>query len=594
MDWSAFDNLSALPGLLPSKQVRRFGSLSALALLLGLALLAAAPAHAQVKAKVQVQTSQPKVMVYTTSIGAAADRYDTKAYDAATLQLLQDAGITTLRYPGNNGIDALYHWSTGKIINPYTSDRVPSFTKERHFPAVVSAIDKLGSALVTVNYGSNQDGTGGGEPAEAAAWVAYANGSPSSTQAIGKDSKGNDWKTVGYWASLRAATPLATDDGFNELRIGHADPIGIQLWTIGNEAYNNGFYGQSHTAGNDADFAGLYGQTNPFEADLHAGQVPTAKDWGRHNGNKQVGPQAYGQAVVEYVKAMKAVDPTILVGASLIIPSISTDPHALGSGWNAGVLKAACASMDFSAVTFWEGQGAEPTFVDWVDEDDLLMHGRYMGDAQKHYPHQNALAADYDRLAGDLSDKYKKFCPAGHAPQIAVTNIGTQLWLPAKNPSAVGMFAADSIATLLESGAFTVQWSPIHGPVKATSPTLLDENNKPEPAFYGIKMLHEVARPGDAFVTSSSELESLAVHAVKRRDGGLGLLLINKDLGRATVVTVTVAGWNYASKGTRYDWGKAEVEAGKGITESTIDNLGPTFTVEVPRYGITSIVIPKQ
>ena len=128
----------------------------------------------------------------------------------------------------------------------------------------------MGTAIVSVNYGTNADGTGPGEPAEAAAWVAYANGSPSNTQAIGKDSKGNDWKTVGYWAGLRAGSPLPTDDGFNQLRIGHAAPLGILLWTIGNEPWNNGFYGQGHTPGSDADTTGKYGQAASPEPDLHA------------------------------------------------------------------------------------------------------------------------------------------------------------------------------------------------------------------------------------------------------------------------------------------------------------------------------------
>ena len=57
--------------------------------------------------------------------------------------------------------------------------------------------------------------------------VAYANGKTSSKQELGKDSKGNDWKTVGYWASLRASSPLPTDDGFNHLRISHLDPIAV-------------------------------------------------------------------------------------------------------------------------------------------------------------------------------------------------------------------------------------------------------------------------------------------------------------------------------------------------------------------------------
>jgi hypothetical protein len=126
------------------------------------------------------------------------------------------------------------------------------------------------------------------------------------------------------------------------------------------------------------------------------------------------------------------------------------------------------------------------------------------------------------------------------------------------------------------------------------SPILLDNKNQPQPAYYGIKLIHQVALPGDTFVTANSQTETLKVHAVKRRDGGLGILLINDDLQRSAVTTVSVNGYSYAAKGTRYDYGKVTIDAGKTITEAPIDGLGGTFTVEVPRYGITAIVIPKQ
>jgi hypothetical protein len=54
-----------------------------------------------------------------------------------------------------------------------------------------------------------------------------------------------------------------------------------------------------------------------------------------------------------------------------------------------------------------------------------------------------------------------------------------------------------------------------------------------------------------------------------------------------------VPGYSYAKSGAKYDWGKAESDAGKGITESKIDNLGGSFNVEVPRFGVTVVVIPK-
>jgi hypothetical protein len=558
-------------------------------LFVAVVVLQAGPLQAQTKAKVTVDTAQAKSMVYTTSFGVAADRWDNKAYTPEAIKLMQDAGISNLRFPGNGGIDALYHWSTGTITNPYTNDRAPAFPPERMFPAMVPVIDTLGSALVSVNYGTNEDGTGGGEPAEAAAWVAYANGSPSNPQAIGKDSKGNDWKTVGFWAGLRASAPLAKDDGYNHLRINHPAPVGIPLWTIGNETWSNGFYGQARTLGSDADNEGKYGQSPPPEPDLHAGKVPGSKEWGRNQGNSRVGPAAYGAAVVEYAKAMKAVDPKILIGAFVIKPPFSADADQFGKNWNAQLLKAACGSMDFSAATFWEGKGAPPNFLNDIDEKDLLISARDPMDPNRNFPRQNALEYDYVQLGRDLLDKYKKYCPSGHSPQLAVTSLGLAGWLPPKDPATFAMFAADSFATLIERGAYTVEWSPIHG----QSPTFLDEKNQPQGAYYGIKLLHQIASTGDTFVTASTETETLAVHATKRRDGGLGLLFINKDLVHAVSITVTINGYVYASKGTRYDYGKPNIDAGKDSTETPIDGLGPTFTVEVPRFALTAIVIPK-
>lgn len=585
---SACDKVSFPHRSLRNECVPYSRGLTAAVLMLGITLLTAMPVCAQLKAKVTVDPSQAKAMLYTTSLGVVADRWDLKAFDPATMQLLRDAGITNMRFPGNGGVDALYHWSTGTITNPYTNDRAPAFPREKQFPALVPVIDTLGSALVTVNYGSNLDGSGGGEPAEAAAWVAYANGKPSNTQAIGKDSKGNDWKTVGFWANLRASKPLAADDGYNLLRINHPDPVGIPLWTVGCEPFNNGFYGQSRTVGSDADNEGRYGQSPPPEPDLHAGAVPGSKEWGRNQHNARVGPAAYGAAVVQYAKAMKAVDPTILVGAYVMAPPYAADADQRGKNWNSEVLKAACASMDFSAAIIGEGKGAPPNWVDNVDEDDLLMFAKDPMDPHNHFP-VNALEYDYTLLARDLAEKYKKFCPSNHFPQFAFTSVWISSWLPAKNPAATALYAADSVATLLERGAFTVEWSSIH----ALSPSFLDNNNQPQPPYYGIKLLHQVVGIGDVFVGATAQSETLAVHAVKKRDGGLGLFLINKDIARSVTVTVSVNGYSLASKGTRYDYGKPTIDAGKNITEAPIENVGPTFTVEVPRYSITGIVIPK-
>ena len=100
-----------------------------------------------------------------------------------------------------------------------------------------------GTGMVTVDYGS-------GSPQEAAAELAYLDGSPTryhvarqrnrverQQRAGGRPS---NWGTVGYWAGLRGASPLATDDGLNFLRIGHSAPFtDIKYWEIGNEEYGS-------------------------------------------------------------------------------------------------------------------------------------------------------------------------------------------------------------------------------------------------------------------------------------------------------------------------------------------------------------------
>ena len=94
---------------------------------------------------------------------------------------------------------------------------------------------------------------------------------------------------------------------------------------------------------------------------------------------------------------------------------------------------------------------------------------------------------------------------------------------------------------------------------------------------------------------ANSGIRELAVHAVKRRDGGMALVFINKNLEHTITTSVSIGGgYNFASKGVRYDWNKETVLAGKGVTQAPIENLGANFTIDVPRYGITVVVIPAK
>jgi hypothetical protein len=302
-----------------------------MAAIIALTMAGVGHAGAQEISKVSVNLGKPVNIVTSTSIGAPANLYDGYTYDKVTTAYLKASGLTTLRFP-NSSAD-LYHWSTN-TVTPYKGIEAGYIAPAATFANAAQLVDQVGTVLVTVDYGSNLDGTGGAEPLEAAAWVAYANGDPASSRVLGKDSTGHDWETVAKWAKMRGEAPLATDDGYNFLRISHPAPLNVKLWQIGSHVYNNGYYGGEHVG----------------EPDLH-GPAPTAlKDFGKLKKNPKLSPGFYGEQIIEFAKAMKDIDPTIQIGATFVTPP---DGLLWAPDWNATVLKKACAAIDFETSSGW-------------------------------------------------------------------------------------------------------------------------------------------------------------------------------------------------------------------------------------------------
>lgn len=160
-------------------------------------------------ARVTVNANRRLGAITNTSIGINTAIWDPYLLAGNLPHLLQQVGVTVLRFPGGSDAD-IYHWQQNTLTPGAAGYVDPSDT----FDAFMGVVHKVGGqALITVNYGSNATGTGGGSPAEAAAWVKYAN----VTQ---KDN--------------------------------------IQYWEIGNEVYGNGTYGAN------------------WEEDLHRQKGPAA------------------------------------------------------------------------------------------------------------------------------------------------------------------------------------------------------------------------------------------------------------------------------------------------------------------------------
>lgn len=524
-----------------------------------LLFFAARPAFTQISARVSIDLNKPVNVLTDTSIGVPAVSDNANDFKAADIPYLRAAGVTDVRYPGNPGAADLYHWSTNKVT-PYHGGEPVYFAPDSNFPIFAQFAALLGQAVIEVNYGTNLQGTGGGSPQEAATWVAYANGSPSDGHPIGKDSSGHNWHTVGYWASLRGEAPLKTDDGLNFLRIRHPRPFGFKLWQIGGEVYNNGYYGKDHAG----------------DPDLHAPAPTSPKDIAKLKGNPKLSPDAYANNLELFAKAMKAVDPSILIGAAFTLPP-APNSKEWAPDWDKDILKNACSSLDF--VSFdWTMQPLLPPNWNTLDEASLLSNQGYDGTNK------------INLLISAMLQDYKRFCPAGHIPKLAFAPAGIATWPKIKHPVAKALWIADFYAQLVESGAINIDWTDMYGP------SMLSQDRKHlGPAFYGLQMLHVVAHnPGDLLLQAQSSSSLVAVHAVYRHDGYVGVMLVNKDPQRTAIVKIAFKDGAAGGPGRRVDYGTAQYATNSGPSVSAFSAPESEFSIKVPPYTITDLLLPRR
>jgi hypothetical protein len=538
-------------------------------------------------------TVSPDLMGVHTSV------YDGNMQLGTTIWRLRDAGIKSLRYPGGSYAD-LYHWelhtgthtpASGLGSNTITIAAGTDFGSFIRFMENAQA-----NAMITVNYGVNSTGTGPGRPQEAAAWVAYANGSPTNTRAIGVDADGHDWMTVGYWASLRAAAPLPTDDGQNFLRISHPTPVGIKYWEIGNEVYGNGFYYTG--CGWEPDLHVPY-PPDPTTDPMCAG-VPNAAF--KRLQIVALSPKTYGSGVVAFAGAMKAVDPTIKIGG------IVNWPSSQYSDWNSAVLGAApdgahaCPSMDF-AVAHWYA-GRTLTGLLSIAETDIKPMFASTGGGLR----QTLSLSTYN-------------CPA--SMPIAVTEWGANMLpnlvtLPPSTINAapagsqiVGLFAAESYANFMEQGALSVHWLELHNNsylagVDAMNPAadpFTVENDSPRWGYHGQLIAHYLASGNDrmatATVSNAGALQTLLkTHAAVHADGSVSVMITNTSATTAANVNVAITGGAtaLACVGIRHVYAPVNGDEDGDVTSSYIFSAadGLSVPVAVPPYSTVVVAFPKR
>ena len=409
----------------------------------------------------------------------------------------------------------------------------------------------------------------GGQPQEAAAWVAYANADPSiygtaNDVTLGVDQQGNDWKTAGYWAKLRASTPAqyqtwATADGvYNPqncfLAINRTASAGIKYWEIGNETFGTGYYDGS----------------TGYSTDYHVPYDGTNRKY-----NATLSPAHYGQQVVQYSQLMKAVDPTIKIGAVLSTPpdDYSWDVDNNGQHWNNQVLSQPGIS---SAVDF--------AMVHWYPYIGKFQRRRLVAAPGTKIPtmiNGTTPGQDSGTNAGIRDSLAQWGLPNA---QIMVTEFNYMGSLDTSGAnSANAEFVADSYASWLDAGVTSIQYLEMNKSTFIGDTSSLTRGS----AFWAVKMLNLAEDPGDSAVNATSDTSTLRVHSYKRADGSVAVMILNEGTA-AQNVDVSING-SVLPSGTLYS------TTGTSITTTSVTGLGNSFTVTgMPGRTMYTYIIPER
>ncbi|MGW3352296.1 cellulose binding domain-containing protein [Nonomuraea rubra] len=460
-----------------------------LAALLTLTALNAPAAYADEPAAVEVTVNARAALatVPETGLGTNHAIWDTNLGTNETADLLKDAGMKLLRYPGGSYSD-IYHWADHTAPGGYVAPNTD-------FDSFMSGVRRTGAQpMVTANYGT-------GTAEEAAAWVRHAN------------------VTKGY---------------------------GVKYWEIGNENYGNGHYGSA------------------WEADDHADKSPN--EYARH--------------VVAYADAMKAVDPTIKIGAVLTTPANWPDAIVAegdSGSWNKVVLSTAGSKIDFVILHWYPGAL----------------------DKTGHIPDMIQLTREQlARYAGPGSERIG----------IAMTEFNTGSSSNGTNTQPGALAAADAYATLLANGVFTVDWWNVHNGIGTVTEVeghtdygdfgLLSSGgctsdgsvcepalNTPFAPYYALQMMSRFARPGDRFLRAATDQPEVTAHAARRPNGDLAVMMINTSSDTSYPVELGYSGFTPAAGAPTV---LSHTNGATGITTST---SGTATTQTLPPLSLTTVIL---
>lgn len=450
------------------------------------------PPPTAVTATIRIQASGTITPVDARILGSnlpswlGRDRFEDATFRARTAA----SGLTVLRMPGGSWSNS-YGWlSCEKGENQPGALPCTALWAARptDFVNFLNATGAQGMWIVNPN----------GTAQEAAAAVAFFNGAVTDERPIGVDIHGTDWRTVGYWAQLRA-------DG------GNPESVGVKLWEFGNEVYG----GKPSTGGAQCQ---SWGWEDVWTCD-GAEYIDGA-------GSGATQREGY----LAFRAAMRAVDSSILVGAvGYEAPGDPANPNWSNyNNWGIKVIAAAGENLDFYSI--------HPYAYFELPPNDAAGVAAILAKPQTHW---RSIRVDLDAAFDDYAQGRRAPLAATEFNLVSVQDQDNQqLMTRAVN----ALFLADSIGQAIQNGyAMLNQWDLANGrAANGSEYGLMHEDNGfyRAPQYYVYPLWARFGTEMAPAMVTADPATPLSVYAGKVNDTTLSVLAINKS---ATPITATIA-----------------------------------------------------
>jgi alpha-L-arabinofuranosidase len=320
-------------------------------------------------------------------------------------------------------------------------------------------------------------------------------------------------------------------------------------------------------------------------------------------------PYTYAQRFQQYYTQMKAMDPTIKIGAVSVPgedsyanntshPVVNPVTGVTHNGWTPVML----ATMKSLGVT----------------PDFLIYHQYPQNPGGESDAGLLASTGDWSSDAADLRMQLNDYLGTSVAAGVELDNTENNSVSsgPGKQTTSLvnGLFLADSICAAMNTEFNAVTWwdlrngqdssennsASLYGWRQYGDYGVVDSANPPGPAdtyptYYVERLLQHFARGGDQLVSAASDYPLLSVCAANRTSGGLTLLVVNNSASNALTANIAITGLTLGSGGALYYYGIPQdnaAETGVGsadVATSSVGGLSTNFSYTFPAYSANVI-----